>query len=320
MDLYTDHMVRYFEAAGVPLERIDNTGCMMGVAGTCYGRRTQAWRSMLLLEHARGGWMNVYYGNLELIDDAKAKWFARVQKVYFTLQSFGHTYPFGDLPGKGEPYGFCSAGTSGALYTVVNPSQAVALVKLPRFNPLQPALARGRIQFRDAGFKPELAGDELRLGPEQLAVVGFGEYAKAKYDFGVQEDVVIPQSIHRIEAEFVAAGTNVVMASLIAPKRGDVRVIMRQSADGKPRRSSRGAPPKGTTLGKILQIQVLQGNRTVPVEINYDKAIWSGLSWAVGEVKGRDLKGGTPMKVRCVSLEERPMALQAEIYVVKDAP
>src|SRR5947207_9975649 len=119
---------------------------MFGVAGTCHQRRTAAWKSMHLHEHLRGGWMNVYYGNLELIDDAKAKWFAKVQKLYFTLQSFGRTYPFGDLPGSGQPYGFCSAGANGALYTVVNPSQAVAVVKLPRVHQLQPALARGRIQ------------------------------------------------------------------------------------------------------------------------------------------------------------------------------
>lgn len=50
MDFYTDHMVRYYEANGVPLERIDNTGCMFGVAGTCYSRRTAAWQSMLLLD------------------------------------------------------------------------------------------------------------------------------------------------------------------------------------------------------------------------------------------------------------------------------
>jgi len=81
MDLYTDHMVRYFETAGVPLERIDNTGFMVGVAGTCYARRSEAFKGMLLLEHARGGWMNVYYGNLELIDAANAKWFARVQDI-----------------------------------------------------------------------------------------------------------------------------------------------------------------------------------------------------------------------------------------------
>jgi len=69
-------MVRYFELAGVPIERIDNTGFMVGIAGTCYARRSEAFKSMLLLEHARGGWMNVYYGNLELINGANSKWFA----------------------------------------------------------------------------------------------------------------------------------------------------------------------------------------------------------------------------------------------------
>src|SRR5438552_2287697 len=193
MDLYTDHMVRYFETVGVPLERIDNTGCMVGVAGTCYGRRTEAWKGMLLLEHARGGWMNVYYGNLELLDAAKARWFAKVQDIYLRLQSFGRTYSFGNFPGQGEPYGFCSLGERGALYTVVNPSPAVRVVKLPRVQPLQPALAAGRVQFRDAGFGPKLSGDSLTVGSEQLAVVGYGEYAEAKFDLGVQEDVLIPQ-------------------------------------------------------------------------------------------------------------------------------
>jgi len=316
MDLYTDHMARYFEAAGVPLERIDNTGCMVGVAGTCYGRRTQAWKSMLLLEHARGGWMNVYYGNLELIDAAKAGWFAKVQDLYFRLQSLGRTHSFGNMPGQGDPCGFCSLGERGALYTVVNPSQAVRVVKLPRVQPLQPPLAAGRVQFCDAGFAPKLSGDSLTLGPEQLAVVGYGEYAEAKYDLGVQEDVVVPQHIRRLDAQFFPDGTNAVMASLTVPKADALRIVFEQSADGKPVRSSRGAPPNGTSLGKILQIQAFQENRPVPVDINYDKAIWSGLSWGVGEVKGRDLKRAVPLTVRCISPEQRPLALNAQLYVV----
>jgi len=316
MDFYTDHMVRYFEACGVPLERIDNTGFMVGVAGTCYARRTEAWQGMLLLEHARGGWMNVYYGNLELLDHAKARWFAKVQDMYFKLQSLGRTYSFGHLPGQGEPYGFCSLDARGSLYTVINPAQAVRRVKLHKVNQFQRPLTGGRIQFRDAGFGPKLSGDELTLGPEQLGVVGYGEYAGGKYDLGVQEDVVIPQDIQPLQADFVRDGTNAMAASLVTPARGDVRIVMRQSAEGKPVRTSRGAPPNGTTLDKILQIHVLQEGRAVPVEIHYDKAIWSGLSWGVGEVKGRDLKAGVPMTVRCMSLEARPVELKIELYLV----
>jgi hypothetical protein len=315
MDLYTDHMVRYFAATGLPLERIDNTGFMVGVAGTCYARRTQAWKSMLLLEHARGGWMNAYYGNLELLDEAKVRWFAIVQALYFKLQSYGRTYPFGPLPGKGRPYGFCSLAENGALYTVVNPSQAVSTVSLPRVHRLQPPLTHGRIQFRDAGFSPKLSGDQLTLGPEQLATVGYGEYAAAAYELGVQEDVVIPRDIRRVEANFVQNGTNAVVATVTAPKSGNLRVVMQQFAAGKPVRTSRGAPPNGITLGKILQIQVSQAGRAVQVAINYDKALWSGLSWAVGEVKSSDLKSGVPITVRCVSLEEKPVDLKVELYL-----
>jgi hypothetical protein len=316
MDYYSDHMVRYYEANGVPLERIDNTGCMFGVAGTCYQRRINAWKSMLLLEHARGGWMNVYYGNLELLDEAKARWFAKVQRIYFRLQSFGRTYPFGALPGRGEPYGFCSVGEKGSLYTAINPSQSVATFRLPLVHRLQPALERGRVQFRDAGFEPKLDGDALRLGPEQMVVVGFGEYDSPVYDLGVQEDVVVPRNIQRLAAQFHPDGTNAVTATIAMPLRGNLRIVLRQSAGGKPVRTSRGAPPNGTSLDQILQIHVSQQGHDLPVQLNYDKAIWSGLSWAVVEVKAADLKGGEPITVRCVSMEEKAVGIEVEIFAV----
>ena len=316
MDLYTDHMVRYYEANGVPLERIDNTGCMVGVAGTCYARKTSAWKSMLLLEHARGGWMNVYYGNLELLDDAQAHWFAKVQQLYFKLQSFGHTYPFGALPGLGEPYGFCSAGSDGSVYTVVNPSPAMRRVRLPRVHRLQPALAAGRIQFRDAGFKPELAGDQIVLGPEQLAVVGYGEYARRSYDLGVQDDIVIPRDIRRLVCDFQPEGTNAVVGTIDGPGTGALRIVMRQTAEGKPLRSSAGAPPNGTTLGKILRIEATQGDQELPVRIQYDKAIWSGLSWAAGEIPASEMKPGIPVKIRCVSAQTHPVQIRVELFEV----
>jgi hypothetical protein len=317
MDLYSDHMVRYYEANGVPLERIDNTGCMFGVAGTCYQRRTAAWKSMLLLEHARGGWMNVYYGNLELLDDAKAPWFAKVQRLFFPLQAFGRTYPLGDLPGHGSPYGFCSVDAHGSVYTVVNPSQAVASFHLARVHRLQPASVRGRILFRDAGFRPSLTDDELTLGPEQLVVVGCGDYAKRQWDLGVQDDVQIPQSIRPLAVEVQpTSATNALVATVPASLSGDLRIVLRQSTGGKPVRSSAGAPPLGKTLGQIIKLEAIQGDRPLPVRIKYDRALWSGLSWAVGEVSRSDMTLGVPIKVRCLSLENHPVKLSVELYEV----
>jgi hypothetical protein len=313
MDIYTDHMVRYYEANGVPLERIDNTGCMFGVAGTCYGRRMSAWKSMLLLEHARGGWMNVYYGNLELIDDQQAKWFAKVQNLFFPLQSFGRTYPFGGLPGREKPYGFCSVSRNGSVYTVVNPSQFVQRINLPRVHALQGPLISGRILFRDAGFKPVLCRDAIVVGPEQLAVVGYGEYSKGNYDLGVQEDVLIPRRTEPLKAECHKDGTNCMVAIVTAPTKGTLRIIMRQHDGGRPVRTSAGAPPEGTPLDQILRIEVSQDGQPLRAHVNYDKAIWSGLSWGAAEIPCSELKSGRPLSIRCCSLAKQQVELEVEL-------
>jgi hypothetical protein len=54
----------------------------------------------------------------------------------------------------------------------------------------------------------------------------------------------------------------------------------------------------------------------VPVEIAYDKAIWSGLSWAVGEVECAPLKSGAPLVIQCESKDARPLTLQGAVYQV----
>jgi hypothetical protein len=106
------------------------------------------------------------------------RWLAacRQHRVKLSLLSFGRTHSFGAMPGEGEPYGFSSVDAQGALYTVVNPSQSVRTMPLPRVHLRQTPLRRGRVLFRDDGFPPRLADDTITLGPEQLAVVGFGEY------------------------------------------------------------------------------------------------------------------------------------------------
>src|SRR5438132_1523807 len=73
--LFSDHMVRRYEQSFLPLERIDSTGFMIGNTGTIYYRKTNAWKGMLLLMLARGGWVNTIHGNIEFLDEEKAKWF-----------------------------------------------------------------------------------------------------------------------------------------------------------------------------------------------------------------------------------------------------
>ncbi|MFZ0739308.1 MAG: hypothetical protein WAM96_19585 [Candidatus Acidiferrales bacterium] len=317
MDIYSDHMVRRYEESFVPIERIDSTGFMVGNTGTIYYRKTNAWQGMALLEAARGGWVNTIHGNLEFIDDAKARWLAKLQSMYGPLQAMGRTKTFGGIPGDTEPYGFGSLGEDGTLYAVMNPAQDIATLQMPLLSRVQKPNLNGRLLFRDAGFVPLLHGDSITLGPGQLALVGFGHYANSEYDLGIQEDVQIPRSIESIAAQFTSSGVNVIEASVPPPVKGDLRIVMQQRGlDGTIQRSWEGGPPNGKNMGTFFTINVTQDGKPLPVVINYDKVIWSGLSWAVGEVRKSSWAPEKPLVIRIASAERDPRKLEGKLYEV----
>jgi hypothetical protein len=317
MDIYSDHMVRRYEQSFLPLERIDSTGFMIGNTGTIYYRQMNAWKGMLLLMVARGGWVNTVHGNLEFLDDEKAIWFARVQKIYQLLQAQGRTKTFGDIPGDLQPYGFGSMEPRGAIYTVVNPAQAVKVIELPPLSRVQDSLQRGRVIFRDAGFAPLLEGSKITLGPGEMAAVGFGRYATPQYDLGIQEDVQIPRAIAALKASFVEKAANSIEATVAPPANGDLRIIFQQrDNNGNITRSWPGGPPAGVSAGNALKISAEQGGKPLPVEINYDKQIWSGLSWGAGEIKRKNFAADSAITIRCISTEKTPMKLEGYLYEV----
>ncbi|HLM97935.1 MAG TPA: hypothetical protein VK335_01550 [Bryobacteraceae bacterium] len=317
-DLYGDHMVRRYNDSYLPLERVDSTSVMFATTGTDYYRRTGAWKSSVLLMMARGGWINTIHGNMELINDRMAEWLHNVQSLYLPMQAVGRTKTFGGVPGDIEPYGFASLDANGALYVVVNPTESVRTIAMPELSREQHPLGQGRILFRDAGFQPALSGNSITLGPEQLALVGYGQNARAQYDLGIEEDVRIHISIEPIPAAFTSHVRNEVQASVAPPQAADVRIIMRQrSPDGQIRRTWAGGPPNGKTMGKVFQIHVQQQAKSIPVEIQYDKAIWSGLSWAAGEVRSAAIAGNGPLVVTCSSGEKDDVKLEVHLYAVK---
>jgi hypothetical protein len=62
--------------------------------------------------------------------------------------------------------------------------------------------------------------------------------------------------------------------------------------------------------------QFIDTLRSRPVICQYDKAICSDLSWAVGEVRHHDLDAGIPITIRCSSVERQPLELRLEFYAV----
>jgi hypothetical protein len=318
VDIYGDHMVRRFEQLGFPLERIDSTSFMVGKTGTIYYRGMHAWKGAYLLMLAHGGWVNTVHGNLEFIQGDDARWMARAQELFFELQGLGRIHSFGGIPGEIEPYGFAGVTTRGAVYVVVNPAQRVAAIQLPRLAFDRAPVGAGRVQFRDAGFVPTLAGDRLTLGPGQMAMVAFGEYASPKYDFGIQRDVIIPVSITPFPSQFHPTGRGSIEATIEPPAHGTLRVIVRQTTpDGTLRRTWAGGPPSGENMGKVFALSAVQGEQAIPMRIDYDKVVWSGMSWAVGEIDAKSLAPDKPLTLRFHSAEKDPVELSASVYLVR---
>jgi hypothetical protein len=317
MDIYSDHMVRRYEQSGMPLERIDSTGMMVGNTGTIYYRKTQAWKGMLWGMMARGGWVNTIHGNLEFLDEEKARWFARAQRLYEKMQAEGRTKSFGGIPGNVEPYGFGSFDATGAVYTVVNPAQEKRELELPKLSRVQEALGAGRIILSDAGFVPVLRENRISLGPGQMAAIGFGRYADASFNFGVQEDVVIPREIAAIDAKLLESGKNTIETVIQPPGKGDLRILFQQRDDqGNIMRSWPGGPPNGKSVASVLKITVQQNGKLLPIDISHDKVIWSGLSWGAGELRRKDFANGGPITVRCSSEEQGSVKLEVHLYRV----
>jgi hypothetical protein len=312
-DLYSDHMVRQFAFNGLPLSRIDNCAFMIGKTGTCYKRGIAAWKGALILSLARGGWLNVYHGNLELLDDHDAAWFAKVQKVYMQLQQYGQTSLFGAIPGTGLPYGYLSRTSDGGLFTVVNPSQSIQEIELPK-----PVSKGGFVVYRDEGFEPVMKAGSLTLGAEQLAVVGFGKNALDQRSWENQEDILIPQQIQPLKAALQKTGIHAASVEVHPVAGMNVRILFSQrGSDGKPFRSWGGAPPNGTKMNEYLRITAKQGDKELPLRIQYDKMIWCGLSWAAAEINSADFNAQQPLQIICTSKEGESQNFKIDVYAAK---
>jgi hypothetical protein len=258
LDIYADHEVRVLNLSGLPLSRIDNCALMLGKTDTCYKRGSESWRTTWLLSYARGGRVHVTMGNLEAISDEDAQWIAQVQKLYETNLE---TEWLGGLPGAGEIYGYCSGG----VRTWVNPGLETACVH-----------DMANIWFDDGAY--QILTGKINLGAGGVAVTDTN-YGLVRVPMTLFNPGLMP--VHK------AWSNNGRQANLtLRAKGGRVHFGFQQfDQEGHAVRTTTGSGPDTPGLGSMLLLTATATGEELEVEIQYDRAIWSGLSWAYGIVE-----------------------------------
>lgn len=314
-DHYTDHMVRQYELNGVPLKNIDNCGFMIGNTGTCYHRGKSGWKAALLLSLARGGWMNTYYGDLKLLSVEDGEWFAKAQALFYPFQEYGRISTIGGLPGEGVIYGYLAENPLGKLITILNPKQEIAQIDLGMFG--QAGQTGRQVLFSDKGFQPVLAGNQLQLGAEQMVVIGTGKYAGKEFDMGKGDyNIIARELLELISVKVLSGASNSLQAEVWVPAQNNLLVFIQQFdlKTGLPYRSTGGGEPYGTRLNKIFRLSVSQNEINLPFTENYNKAIWSGLSWIAVEIEQQNILPDVPVKIFYVN--DEPAKATLKLYAI----
>jgi hypothetical protein len=83
--------------------------------------------------------------------------------------------------------------------------------------------------------------------------------------------------------------------------------------DGRPWRVSGGAPPSGISMGKLLVLKAEQDGRQLELSEDYDRQIWSGLSWAVADAPSREMTPGRPVRITYTVADPKGSSGLAEI-------
>ena len=116
------------------------------------------------------------------------------------------------------------------------------------------------------------------------------------------KDIQIPEKVEPLKADIKITGDHTASVRIDPTAGMNVRILFSQcGADGIPFRSWGGAPPDGTSMKEFFTITAKQGEKNLPVRIEYDKMIWCGLSWAAGEINTADIDSSQPVQITCTA-------------------
>lgn len=292
-DLYQDRNVWKMVQEGYPIHRIEDHGVIIGTTNTCHYRGREGFSRTHIGQLARGGRRDFYYGDPTLPTDDDLRRMKRARAVFFEAFDRGLATSF---VGPGEPgvapwhcY-ICGEGHTG-LACLVNSRLDPVTAEIGLAN-----LTTALVLFHDGVAPPDVQAQPdvltVRLLPEQMALVGLGEFAEERFHIGSDRAAVEPVEARPASIEFRRRAGELIAESVSRPPDG-MKLLVRAEAFDTPEYSLQHAEPfvfaKQNTKDvrdfapgahRELEITVSAGGSDLdPVFQVPNVPIWSGTSW-----------------------------------------
>lgn len=292
-DLFQDRNVWKMMQEGFPVHRVEDHGVIIGTTNTCHYRGREGFSRTHIGQLARGGRRDFYYGDPALLTDDDLERMKRARAVFFEAfdRGLATSYVGPGEPGVAPWHGYVTGeGHTGLAYLVNTTLDPVtAVIDLTN-------LTAAAVLFHDGVHPPSVQTQPdvltVRLGPEQMALVGLGEFAERRWDIGSDLAAVEAVEARPAPLAFHRSGDALVAECSEGPPSG-MNLLIRAEALDTPEYSVQSSEPfvfaKQSTkqvrdftphAHRDLEITVTNdGRRLEPVFQVPNVPIWSGTSW-----------------------------------------
>ncbi len=291
-DVYQDRQVYRLHRDGLPLHRIEDHGVMVGNTNTCFYRGRTGFRRSHLAQLARGGRRDFFYGDPTLLTQDDLRGLKQTRNLFFDAFNRGLETCF---IGPGEPgiapwHGYLTGGGDRGLLYLVNGKSLPQIADV-----ILPGLFQAVALFHD-GRDPvlQVQPDRLRieLMPEQVVLIGLGEYADPALHLGASGDVS-PHRRRLLPVQFQPTADGLMGTINEALNEGEQLQIIVEVAEASAnkgalrslphhfgRQNVRDDPLKRPATQRIVEITVHDGRDLIPyVRQTPDVPVWDGISW-----------------------------------------
>ncbi len=326
LDLFQDHQVWKMHVEGFPLHRIEDHGIIVGTTNTCAYRGRDGFRRSHVAQLARGGGRDLFYGDPTLLNDDDLSHLSKARALFFDACRRNLTVRFvGGEPGVAPWHGYVTGGGACGLAYLVNPQPH------PQFIPLAiPCLSDARVLFHDGQDRPSLQTqpDQLvvALGPEQMALVGMGDYSDQRHELGSEADADLPREMRllplrfrtREDGRWVAELSEALPEGSLLHVRVEVRDRSPTGIGSQPFRfgaqsthDDRDMTPRTHDLVVIRVFK--DGQALTPVAHIPAVPVWSGIAWVAASFRAE-----APLRIEIMQRFPEPRRLRATAYALCD--